>query len=115
LSAQTQLRTYASNEKLLEFDQSLPGLFLILSGRVKVSVRDNAGIELEVERLGQSEFFGERSLIAGTNSSIQVIAVEDTEVVLVSPATLDRIFSLAPRIAKNFSDVMERRRKAHSA
>jgi small-conductance mechanosensitive channel len=114
LSLLTPLRAYARNEKLLDFEHSIPGLFLILSGKVKVNIRDNAGEEVEVERLGQGEFFGERSLIAGVNSHIQVIALEDTEIVLVAPATLDRIFSLAPRVAKNISDTMERRRKAHN-
>ncbi len=112
LSDATPVRTFAQDETVLDFEQELGGLYLILSGRVSVRIRDAAGNSTEVERLGAGEFFGERSLIAGETSDVQVLALEDTETAVLKAQTLQRLFDLAPRLAKSIGDVMERRRKS---
>jgi small-conductance mechanosensitive channel len=111
-SGQHSMHRYARAETILEFDQPLAGLYLILAGQVSVRTRDLSGASVEIETLKAGEFFGERSLIAGEASDVSVVASADTEIALLTPQTLDRIFALAPRLAKNIGDVMERRRKS---
>ncbi len=111
-SGQGCVQRFARAETILEFDQALAGLHLIIAGRVSVRMRDHSGAAAEVETLGAGEFFGERSLIAGEASDFRVVALDDTEIALLTPETLERIFALAPRLARNIGDIMERRRKS---
>lgn len=112
LAAQASMRSFAAGETVLEFNATLPGLYLVLSGSVSVSVHDSNGTTVEMERLADGEFFAERALIPGEVSDTCVIALEDTEIAVLAPGTLEKIFDLAPRLAKHIGDVMQQRRQA---
>jgi small-conductance mechanosensitive channel len=106
---------FARGEVILNFGDPLPGVYLILSGRVTVAARDAEGIATEMEQLTAGAFFAERSLIPGERNDSRVTALTDTEIAVLAPATLDRIFALAPRLSKHMGDVMQQRRKANAA
>jgi CRP-like cAMP-binding protein len=56
-------------------------IYAVLSGRVKVFLRDYRGSELELANLGESEFFGEMSFLTGKPRSAYVMAKEPAMVI----------------------------------
>ena len=67
---------------LLEHDTGT-ALFIIISGKVKVSRIGDDGNEVIFSLLGESEFFGEMSIIDGLARSANITAMEDTELFII--------------------------------
>jgi CRP/FNR family cyclic AMP-dependent transcriptional regulator len=60
-----QQRTYAARSCILRAGQSGEGLYVVLSGRVRVLLDDGEGHEIIVAVFGPNEFFGEIELMDG--------------------------------------------------
>jgi len=75
-----------------EFGESL---FVILSGKVNVFVKENL-----VASLSENDFFGEMSLLLQQKRGATVIADEDTEVLIVEEDTFDEMLSENFRVCK---------------
>lgn len=58
-------------------------LYILLSGRAKVTNSDEEGREIILAWLGPGEFFGEMGLIDGSPRSASVIAVEPCELLII--------------------------------
>lgn len=52
------------------------GLYVVLSGRVRICGRDDEGHEIELSTLGRGDFFGELAILDGKPRSATVSAVE---------------------------------------
>ena len=79
------LRHYASGEKLFETGKPSPGMFVILSGVLRITGRDGHGHDMPVidERAGQ--FSGEVGQLSGKRSFVDGYAVGDLETLLLTP------------------------------
>jgi len=73
-------------------------LFMILSGRVKVTILSDDGREIILSVLGEKDFFGEMSLLDNEPRSATAIAMEDTEVVILHQREFLSIVEKRPRI-----------------
>jgi CRP/FNR family transcriptional regulator/CRP/FNR family cyclic AMP-dependent transcriptional regulator len=73
-------------------------LFVILSGRVKVTILSDDGREIILSVLGEKDFFGEMSLLDNETRSATAIAMEDTEVVILHQREFLSIVEKRPRI-----------------
>jgi len=73
-------------------------LFVILSGRVKVTILSDDGREIILSVLGEKDFFGEMSLLDNEPRSATAIAMEDTEVVILHQREFLSIVEKRPRI-----------------
>ena len=73
-------------------------LFVILSGRVKVTILSDDGREIILSVLGEKDFFGEMSLLDNEPRSATAIAMEDTEVVILHQREFLSIVERRPRI-----------------
>jgi len=58
-------------------------LFIIISGKVKVSRIGDDGNEVIFSLLGESEFFGEMSIIDGLARSANIITMEETDLFII--------------------------------
>lgn len=67
-------RPYQPREFILHVGEESDGLYVIVSGRVKVLLEDERGGQLIVSSLGPNEFFGEMGLVDGGPRSATVIA-----------------------------------------
>lgn len=76
-------RKYSKDEPILLEEDSGNALFVILSGKVKVSRSSNDGREVILTILGESDFFGEMAILDGLARSANVIAIEESEVFLI--------------------------------
>jgi CRP-like cAMP-binding protein len=89
-------RSYGAGVDLLQQGQE-PGIgvYLILSGRVRVTQRGNDGTTYELRELGSEEMFGELALLYSQPRSATVTAIEPT-IALVIP-----VFEFRPALSHN--------------
>ena len=73
-------KNYAKNEPILLEEDSGTALFVIISGKVKVSRSSSDGREVILTILGESDFFGEMAILDGLARSANVIAIEKSDV-----------------------------------
>jgi CRP/FNR family transcriptional regulator, cyclic AMP receptor protein len=84
-------------------------MFLLVSGRVKVSLASPDGKELALNYLDAPAHFGEMSLVDSEPRSADVIAVTDVEVLAIEASDLSEAFRLQPRLALALIATLSRR------
>ena len=88
--AATELRSLLSDKKVAQntrlFKQGDKGdaMYLIESGRVRISIRDDDDQELTLAELAQGDFFGEMSIIDGRQRSADAKVIEDAQFAILS-------------------------------
>ncbi len=84
-------------------------MFLLVSGRVKVSLASPDGKELALNYLEAPAHFGEMSLVDAEPRSADVIAVTDVEVLSIDGKDLSAAFQVQPRLALSLIATLSRR------
>lgn len=106
------LRTlYRKGAVIFREDDACDNAYIVEHGEVEISVlRD--GVQVPLVRLREGEVFGETALLGGGRRTATAIAVEDTEVFLISPNLLsDRIMRLDPLVGLLMSLLVNRYRQ----
>ena len=89
-------------------------LFMIFSGRVKVTILSDDGREIILAMLSDSDFFGEMSLLDNEPRSATAIALQETEMVVLHQRDFLSIVEKRPRVLINLLSVLSSRlRKAN--
>ena len=100
-----QQRSYPRGSFILREGEQTDALYVIVSGRVKVLIPDEAGREVILAVLGVNEFFGEMGLLDGQPSSASVETLEACRMLRLSKAgftaALQQNFELAMVIIGN--------------
>lgn len=86
------------------------GLYIVLSGRVRVLENGDA----EVSVLGAGEFFGEFSLLLGLPRQHDVVAAEDAELMIVPKETIERLLDEHADLAREIRSQLEERLAANA-
>ena len=108
--AQSCLRKrYASEEVIVHAGEQSTEMYLIESGRVRVELSDPQGRTRNVAELARGEFFGEMSLMTGEERAADVIACEETVVLVLAREALFPIFEQHPELAEHISQVLAER------
>jgi CRP/FNR family cyclic AMP-dependent transcriptional regulator len=76
-------RQFEERDVIIRQDDPGDAMFVLVSGRVKVSVQEGEG-ETILAVLGAGDCFGELALVDGERRSADVVAVEPTEVLILS-------------------------------
>lgn len=76
-------KNYKKNDVILMEDEVGSALFVIASGKVKVSRTSADGREVILTILSDSNFFGEMAILDGQTRSATVTAIEDSELFLI--------------------------------
>jgi len=88
--AATELRSLLSdkrvppNTRLFRQGDKGDAMYLIESGRVRISIRDDDDQELTLAELAQGDFFGEMSIIDGRQRSADASVIEDAQLAILS-------------------------------
>jgi CRP/FNR family transcriptional regulator len=85
------LRDFKKNQTILHEEETSEFMYIIISGKVKISRVGRDGKEAILSMHGSGEFFGELSLIDGRTSPASVLAVENSNVAIISR---DHFYSL---------------------
>ena len=74
----------SSNTRLFRQGDKGDAMYLIESGRVRISIRDEDDHELTLAELAQGDFFGEMSIIDGRQRSADASVIEDARFAILS-------------------------------
>ena len=88
---------------------STDSLYILLSGRAKVTNSDEEGREIILAWLGPSEFFGEMGLIDSRPRSASVIAVEPCELLNIGRDAFHRCMQDNFQVAQKLMQILVRR------
>jgi CRP-like cAMP-binding protein len=88
------------------FEKGSPadGLYVVLSGAVRIL---DDGVEVNVLRRG--DFFGEFSLVLATDHMNDVVAAEDTELMVVPKEAFDRLLASSSDLGAQVRQKLEER------
>ncbi len=88
-------------------------MFVILSGRVKISRISDDGREVILSILSDGDFFGEMSLLDGHTRSANVTAIEESELLVIRREEFLQLLRDFPQIAINLlKELAQRIRKS---
>ena len=92
-------RLYEKGKMILLEQSQGETFFIIISGVVKVTRLSDDGREVILAILGESDFFGEMSLLDGEGRSANIVANEESEVVTLSRSDFLDCLQKYPKIA----------------
>ena len=92
-------RRFNKGQLIILMAEAGDSLFIIHSGQVKVSLLHEDGREFIISLLGEGEFFGELSLLDGHPRSANVVATEETELIVLKRADFQDLVNRVPAIA----------------
>ncbi len=99
---------WAAGSIIFEKGSPSEGLYVVLSGRVRISdVVD--GERIDVATVGHGASFGELSLLLRTTHSKEAIAVQDTELMIVPTEWFQGLLEAKPDLAEHFQRRMAER------
>ncbi len=96
-------RMFKSGEKLCSQDQVGKSMFIILSGRIRISVRKDDGNEQVLGILQQGDHFGELVLLNGGQRTATATALMDTEVMEIAKQDFYDLVKQVPEFSFNLS------------
>lgn len=108
LAALSKVWRYAKGESVVREGETGHELFIVVSGNVRVQIQQR-GAAVEVARLGPGEFFGEMSLFTGEPRAATVVALEETEVVVVDHGAFQSAIEHDPTVLSQISQELARR------
>jgi len=99
MAAMVQLRRYPKGAFIVGQHEIGTCMFLLLAGRVKVTLASPEGKELVLNYLEAPAHFGEMSLVDAQKRSADVIAVTDVELFALDGKDLTAAIQVQPRLA----------------
>ena len=84
LSDVTFTRTFSKDNVIILAEEEGDTLFILKRGQVKVSIVSEEGREVILSLLGSGSVFGELSLLDGKPRSANVVAIEETELLMLT-------------------------------
>ena len=114
LASLLQEKSYEENRALFHAKEPGSALFILKSGRVKVTLTDRHGKEVILRVLHPGEFFGEMALLDGHPRSATVTAIERSRVFILEQASFLQLIRQDPQWSLKMLATLSRRlRKAN--
>lgn len=111
----TDHKKFAAGENILSKGQKAECAYLIKSGSVRVFLEKDDKI-LDLATLGPGQIFGETALLEHASYGANVSAIEDTELTVITPASLEqKIQDCDPIIQSIIRMLIERQHKTNEA
>ncbi len=102
-------KSYPRNSVILFEDDPGDALYVVARGQVKVVLIGDDGREVILSVLGEGEFFGEMSLLDDEPRSAHVIAMEDSDLLVLRREDFEGLLTSHPQIALALLREMTRR------
>jgi CRP-like cAMP-binding protein len=92
-------KNYPRHSVILFEDDPGDALYVVAKGQVKVVLIGDDGREVILSVLGEGEFFGEMALLDDEPRSAHVIAMEDSDLLVLRREDFEAILAQSPQIA----------------
>lgn len=102
-------KRYAPEELIVRKGEQASEMYLIESGRVRIELPTADGRGLVAADLGPGEFFGEMSLMTGEERAADVVASEETSVLVIGRSAIVPLMEKHPDIVEHMSRVLTER------
>jgi len=102
-------KTYPKGSVIVFEDDPGDALYMVNSGQVKVVLIGEEGREVILSVLGEGDFFGEMALIDDQPRSAHVIAMEDSNLMVLYREDFHRCLEQNPRVALGLLRALSRR------
>jgi len=112
ISKITTLKNYDKNSMVFQEGEIGDSLYVILSGKVKISLFDDEGKEYILDVIGKEGFFGELSLIDELPRSANVITTENSEFLVIHRRDFVRLLLENPAISISILKTLSRRMRS---
>jgi NTE family protein len=99
----------AGGALLMEQGEAGDSVYLAISGRLRVYVRDEEGASRMVRELTRGDVIGEMSLYTGEPRSATVVAVRDTVLARLDKPDFERLLALGPQVSLTLTRQIIRR------
>ncbi len=111
LAAKCRLDEYAPEEYIVRQGESTTEMFIVESGGVRIEAEPTQGNPIVVTTLSRGDFFGEMSMLTGEARSANVIAVGETNVIVLDHDTFAPAIEKNPELAERISRVLAERQR----
>ena len=101
LSAKMMWRSYEKGREVIEQEGGSSDVYLIGSGKVRITIYAVSGREVAFRDLGEGASFGELSAVDGRARSTSVVAIEDTWMATVSRDLFWTMLRTKPAVMEN--------------
>ncbi len=101
LAQKVRQRRFREGEAIFHRDDPGAALYLILNGRVKIHNEGADGTDIIITVMKAGDFFGELSLLDGSERSADATTMEPTEMLMLTRSDLEEAIERHPRIAMN--------------
>ena len=112
IASVTEMKSYKKNRVIFNQGDTGNVLFILMSGLVKIFLTDKDGKENILKVIYKNDFFGEMSLLDGHFRSATIIALENSEALLIDREDLFQLIQRIPLIGYNMMVVLSRRLRA---
>jgi CRP/FNR family cyclic AMP-dependent transcriptional regulator len=102
-------RAYPRNTILISEGDATDHLFVVLSGKLKVTIVDNSGKEMIISLLGAGDHFGEIALIDGESRTATIVTTEASEVLTIARDEFHRVLKSSPELMFDLLIVLARK------
>ncbi|MDY0088472.1 MAG: Crp/Fnr family transcriptional regulator [Coriobacteriia bacterium] len=109
LTAMLRVRRYPKGAFVVTRGERAAGLYLLSSGRAKITIASPDGKELVLGHIDGPAHFGEVSLVEGQPHPADVVAVTSVEVLMIDARSLAEVIRLQPRIAVSLIGALSER------
>jgi len=109
MASMVQLRRYPKGAFIVGQNEAGRCMYLLISGRVKISLASPEGKELVLNYIEAPAHFGEMSLVDTQARSADVIAVTEVELFVLDGKDLTAAIQLQPRLALSLIATLSRR------
>ena len=92
-------KSYGKENVILMEEEAGSALFVIISGKVKISRTSSDGREVILSILSESDFFGEMAILDGLTRSATVISIEDSELYIIQRNQFLELLKSHPEIS----------------
>lgn len=116
VAAQVVVRRFGRGEAILHRGDQSPGMFIIASGKVRISLVSEDGKEVTLGILGDGEVMGEMSLFDGGERSADATAQEDCVMLAIERSQFHRLLRLNSHLCLHLLAMLSNRlRRANAA
>src|ERR1700733_11679283 len=107
-----EVRHYAAGDALYVTGKVPPGMYVLISGSVRVTRSDPLGHRAPIVEQGPGEFVAEVGQLSGQPAFVDVHAVDDVEALLIPPDNLRALMIEEPELGERIMRALILRRIA---
>ena len=100
-------RVYAAGEPVIRQGDPGDSLFVIMSGRVEVTVLQEGAVSVRLATLDAGDYFGEMSLMTGAPRSATVAALVETRLLEVGHESFRRLLAAQPNLVEQLGAALQ--------